>query len=349
MNPVESADDTFDGAAEVSVIARLLLRHAAGLVTSPSQRRIVSGLCNALTESTPHLRLAWTWFGPGDARHIEPQIIAGPAAAYARGLVIDETSLTRDGPAFRALAGQPARPCRVSRSSPFEPWRRAAVAHGIRSALALPLRSATPGQSGIFVLYADLPDYFERVGVPLFEALAELFAALLSAANDRSALEAAAHSDALTGLGNRHMAVAAERAVYRSSATTEKASVLLLDLDRFKDINDRHGHTVGDQVLREVANHLRTLVRSKDRVLRWGGEEFLVCVAGTPMRQAMLAAEKIRAGIEALRFDPDPIRVTVSIGVAEIGIGMSLNTAIEAADSALYAAKQAGRNRVVAG
>jgi diguanylate cyclase (GGDEF)-like protein len=339
--------DTFDAASEVALIAELLIRHAAKLVTSSSQRRVVAGLCEALTQSTPRLVLAWTWFGVDSTRHIVPQIISGPASAYADTLVIDDDALTRKGPAFRALEGQQVKPFQLSESSPYEPWRRAATLHGIRSVLALPLCSTAAGQRGLFVLYSTVPDYFERVGVSLFDALAELIGALLSSASDRTELEAAAHCDLLTGLGNRRVAATAERSMYRCDESAAKSCVLLLDIDHFKEVNDRHGHRAGDQVLREIADHLRALVRADDRVLRWGGEEFLVLVPATPMAQAALAAEKIRAAIESSAYDSGKASVTVSIGVAELGVEMALSAAVEAADTALYAAKRAGRNCVV--
>ena len=338
--------DGFDPPAEAVKIAELLLRSAARLVSSADQRTLVAGLCEALTEMTPNILLAWTWFGPSSQRPIVPQIIAGRASAYAQALSIEENEVTRQGPVFRALAEGSTEPVTISATSSFEPWRRAVADHGIRTALALPLPSATPGQRGVFVLYADRPKYFERVGIPMFEALAELFGALLSAAGARSALELAAYSDALTGLGNRHMLGPIERSLYRLNEAAPTSAVLLLDLDHFKEINDHFGHQAGDQVLRELAGQLRSLLRGHDAVLRWGGEEFLVCLPNTTCDQALAVAEKIRAEVEQSRYVNGRVLLTISVGVADLDVNVPLPKAIEHADAGLYEAKRDGRNCV---
>ena len=338
--------NSLDSATEVRAVADVLLRHSARLVVSSSQRKIVSGLCEALTTATPNILLAWTWFGVKETTQIKPQIVAGPASSYADSLVIEMSDITKRGPAFRALAGERSDPTVVSTSSPFGPWRNAATLYGIRSSLALPLRSSADGLGGIFVLYARHPDYFECVGLSLFEALAELFAALLSAASARLALETDANSDALTGLGNRRMVHAAELSVHRRNDASERASVLVIDIDHFKQVNDRHGHSTGDHVLRELAILLRSKLRSTDFVMRWGGEEFVVCIPGTALEDAIRIAEVIRAGVASHSFDGGSVRVTVSIGLVELDVGMPLNLAIDKADAALFSAKRAGRNCV---
>jgi diguanylate cyclase (GGDEF)-like protein len=338
--------DGFDPPAEAVKIAELLLRSAARLVANADQRTLVAGLCEALTQMTPNILLAWTWFGPISQRPIVPQIIAGRASAYAQALSIDENEITRQGPVFRALAEGSTEPVTISATSSFEPWRRAVVDHGIRTALALPLPSATPGQRGVFVLYADRPKYFESVGISMFEALAELFGALLSAAGARSALELAAYSDALTGLGNRHMLGPIERSLYRLNEATPTSAVLLLDLDHFKEINDHFGHQAGDQVLQELAGQLRSLLRGNDAVLRWGGEEFLVCLPNTTCEQALAVAEKIRSEVEKSRYVNGRVLLTISVGVADLDVNVPLPKAIEHADAGLYEAKRDGRNCV---
>lgn len=144
------------------------------------------GSANQLARISPHVRLAWTWFGPADTAVISPQVWAGPAADYARRLVIKRNRLAERGPAFQALAGRRAEPFNVSAHALFGPWREAASAHGVRTAPALPLPCALPGGSGLFVVYADSPGCFQTVGVGLFESLAELFGSVLSLATGRS-------------------------------------------------------------------------------------------------------------------------------------------------------------------
>lgn len=344
LSNYEKFADGFDPQAEAALLGERLIRRTAGLIAAGDNRDIVSALCATLTHETRHIRLAWTWFGNSNTTTIRPQIVSGPASAYASSLTIEDTPLTRSGPAYQALTGRRTAPSAVTAGSSFEPWRRAATDFGIRSALALSLRSTDEHERGIFVLYANRTHYFEEVGLPLFESLAELFGALLSAASDRDSLRVAARSDALTGLGNRHMAPEIERSVYRFNEVSAQAVVLLLDLDHFKAVNDEHGHEEGDNLLKNVARLLRNGVRSNDCVLRWGGEEFLVCLPNTTLDQGLIAAEKIRAAVSNTVFGDKSIRATVSIGVAEMLVNTSLGAVIRRADEALYAAKRAGRN-----
>jgi len=129
-----------------------------------------------------------------------------------------------------------------------------------------------------------------------------------------------------------------------------------LDIDHFKDVNDAYGHLVGDKVLQWIARILQEAVRSIDRVVRYGGEEFAVVLPETPVTEALQVAERLRQIIVAnpflLRQDegswPPQIPITVSIGVAQLpGDADSGDTLIAAADRALYIAKHQGRNRTV--
>lgn len=160
-------------------------------------------------------------------------------------------------------------------------------------------------------------------------------------------LEWAAGTDRLTGAWNRRRfeeAAAAEMALVRRRKGP--VSLMIFDLDFFKNVNDTHGHTVGDTVLMEIAHVAREQLRASDALARWGGEEFIVLSPATRIDGALNLAEKIREAI-ALRSFPGVGTVTVSIGVAEYAMGEDLVTWIQRADEALYHAKQEGRNRVV--
>ena len=136
----------------------------------------------------------------------------------------------------------------------------------------------------------------------------------------------------------------------RADEQAAPAAVLLLDIDHFKSINDVHGHAVGDHVLRATAQTLRLSVRSGDLVMRWGGEEFLLGLPGASPDAAWAVAESLRQQVAAVRHlqaDEQMFSVTVSIGVASLQPGESLDLAVERADGALYAAKRGGRNRTV--
>lgn len=123
-------------------------------------------------------------------------------------------------------------------------------------------------------------------------------------------------------------------------------SLLLIDVDLFKSINDTHGHLVGDDILRELTQSMENSLRPEDTIGRWGGEEFLVIANGTELESAELLAQRIRTGVEQHEF-PNVGRVTVSIGVAQFQPNTSISHTFSIADKALYEAKHAGRNRVV--
>ncbi|MEZ5312678.1 MAG: two-component regulator propeller domain-containing protein [Thermoanaerobaculia bacterium] len=169
----------------------------------------------------------------------------------------------------------------------------------------------------------------------------------LAEANRR--LELASRTDLLTGLANRRRFL--ERAENEFSAfrrTHRPFSILLADLDRFKAINDEHGHECGDQVLAAVGDTLREGLRERDLPVRWGGEEFMVLLPETDLAGAATIAEKLRATFESIRvlYGSVEVPVTVTIGVAEAAASETIERLAARADSALYAGKRNGRNRV---
>ena len=163
-------------------------------------------------------------------------------------------------------------------------------------------------------------------------------------------LEQLATTDLLTGLSNRRSFLTlAERELRRVARTPAPLSLLVIDADHFKVVNDRHGHAAGDQVLRVLGETLRTSVRDVDLVCRWGGEEFVILLPGTDQPTAFAVAERIRERCAevSIQYESVALRVTVSIGVAERRADENvLEPIITRADHALYAAKAAGRNAV---
>lgn len=126
----------------------------------------------------------------------------------------------------------------------------------------------------------------------------------------------------------------------------QNMSILMLDIDMFKDVNDTYGHAAGDRALRAVATEIKNLARQHDLFGRWGGEEFVMCVRTDTADGARVMAERLRARIASLRLQDVP-RVTVSIGVYAVGDAPSLESAIKGADRAMYHAKTCGRDLVV--
>ena len=153
-------------------------------------------------------------------------------------------------------------------------------------------------------------------------------------------------TDPLTGLWNRrHTAELLAADVQHAQRHGQALSLLMIDIDNFKAINDTHGHQTGDRVLIEVARRLPENVRSTDLVGRWGGEEFVVLLRYCGLGDALAAAEKLRRQISDVAVPPSG-SVTVSIGAAELAPGDDVSTWLARADAALYEAKRSGRNAV---
>lgn len=165
------------------------------------------------------------------------------------------------------------------------------------------------------------------------------------------AIRNAAHRDPLTGLGNRGaMLDAMQREIQLARRNGSALSLLALDLDHFKRINDCHGHSTGDAVLQATAERMRTATRGTDLLFRYGGEEFVAVLAHTGKEHAIQVAERIRSAIacDPVAHGGERLNVTVSIGVATQDGAADHSVLFDRADAALYRAKRQGRNRVEA-
>ncbi len=169
--------------------------------------------------------------------------------------------------------------------------------------------------------------------------------------SERKAFEAElrnfAVTDGLTGVWNRRQGTELLAADLTARRPGQALSLLMLDIDHFKAINDTFGHQAGDHVLIEIASRLRRSLRGNDMVARWGGEEFIVLLRDCALPDARRLAEDIRASIAEVPFGPMG-RITVSIGAAEARDNEDLQAWLSRVDQALYRAKRAGRNEVVA-
>jgi diguanylate cyclase (GGDEF)-like protein len=169
--------------------------------------------------------------------------------------------------------------------------------------------------------------------------------------NYEKRLNELAISDPLTGSYNRRFFYEMVHAYFNQMLRSSKPlSILMIDLDQFKQINDTHGHIKGDLVLQKVAAVCKSLVRTQDIFSRFGGEEFILAMPETSLRNALLVAERLRRAIEALKNEFEGIPITASIGVVEtVGeTNLTLDVLLHRADQAMYLSKQAGRNRVTA-
>lgn len=163
-----------------------------------------------------------------------------------------------------------------------------------------------------------------------------------------AAAEMLAARDQLTGLCNRrNFDQRLEGTIARTARHGDIFSLLMIDIDHFKNINDYYGHSVGDEVLRRFGEVLTARLRQNDVAARWGGEEFVVLADGANLDNARMLAEQIRESVATTTFSPVP-RVTVSVGIADYQEGETGDDLLRRADKALYGAKRNGRNRVIA-
>ncbi|QNO37216.1 sensor domain-containing diguanylate cyclase [Protaetiibacter sp. SSC-01] len=219
-------------------------------------------------------------------------------------------------------------------------------AGGIHAAIASPMRSH--GDSvGAMVCYFDHPREFDEEAVPLAEALSNQAAQAIARIRLEETIRRAAMHDEVTGLPSRRLV---EEDVTRTLLDSYEAlTVIFIDLDGFKAVNDRLGHAAGDALLREVGQRLRGLIREKDVLGRFGGDEFIVVAAVESAGDAAVLADRIRSAIAEPYSDlPADLPITASVGVVAVGNGGApvMDQLIRAADHAMYAAKMAGGDRV---
>jgi diguanylate cyclase (GGDEF)-like protein/PAS domain S-box-containing protein len=216
----------------------------------------------------------------------------------------------------------------------------------IMSVNATPIIGDDGAQRGVLATFDDLT-VIERKNLQLRRVLDRLKQSRAEIRDQNVRLRELATLDPLTSCLNRRSFFESFDVVWRTGERDGHAlSCVMLDIDHFKSINDRHGHAVGDEALRQVSAVLRTLSRGGDLVCRYGGEEFCVVLPQVDLDAAVAAAERFRREIESRRFAG--ISVTSSFGVATWGLGAaSPKELIDQADQALYTAKRTGRNRVV--
>jgi diguanylate cyclase (GGDEF)-like protein len=212
-------------------------------------------------------------------------------------------------------------------------------------------QSAMDYAAGLTVFMGLIAYYTSAISKRLLEGIRlqranALLAARLHVALQKVELDAA--TDALTGQGNRRALdelLKQQAALYVASG--KSFSILMLDIDFFKSINDGFGHMTGDDVLRAFAQRVREYLRPGDVCARFGGEEFVVVLPQTTLEEAREVAERLRLGVAQCPLLETPrVQVTVSIGVATLAAGQTVGELLATADAAVYVAKKAGRNQV---
>ncbi len=203
---------------------------------------------------------------------------------------------------------------------------------------------------GVILLDSARKNAFPPTDVQPLESVADICAAAIQNARHFEKTKQLAFLDGLTGIYNRrYFEQTIMQEIERCRRYEKTMSVIMLDIDHFKKLNDEFGHLLGDEALRQVSALMVQNVRKADIVCRYGGEEFAVLAPETTGENAVGIAEKLRRAVETWHFPGVPRPVTVTAGVAEFPAqGNDRDELVKAADGALYAAKQAGRNRVLA-
>jgi diguanylate cyclase (GGDEF)-like protein len=279
---------------------------------------------------------------PG-ARELRPEVAVGYEPPIGAALHLNE------GVAGKvAASGRP-----VLLSGPDgTPVPRPPVEPSASTAVGVPLLRGDRSM-GVLALYGrTLPDPFEEEDLDTLGS----FAAQASVAIENVLLHQEAQrlsiTDGLTGVWNRrYLALSLAKEIERAQRFRRPLSVLMLDIDRFKDVNDAHGHLRGDEVLVELSRRMLSRIRGEiDTLARFGGEEFVIVLPETPREGARVVANKLRRAVRGKPFVSDvgpDVKVTVSIGVAVYPEdGDSVEDLIQAADVAVYKAKRRGRDRV---
>jgi diguanylate cyclase (GGDEF)-like protein len=203
---------------------------------------------------------------------------------------------------------------------------------------------------GVIALDSASKDVFQQEDVQPLESVADICAAAIQNAAYFDRMKQLAYVDGLTGIHNRRffeMRIVEE--LERACRFQGRMSVIMIDIDNFKRVNDEFGHLLGDEVLRSVSSLMKQQTRKMDVVCRYGGEEFAIVVPETSCENAQHVAEKLRRQIESHPFPGVPRPVTISCGVADYPThGATRDEVVAAADAALYAAKEAGRNKLSA-
>jgi diguanylate cyclase (GGDEF)-like protein len=215
------------------------------------------------------------------------------------------------------------------------------------SRICIPLVSF--GQTlGVISLDSDKPDAFREGDLQSLESVADICATAIQNAHYVERVKQLAYLDGLTGIFNRRFfELRITEEIERAKRYGSGMAVIMADIDQFKRLNDEFGHVLGDEVLRQVSSLFHQQLRKIDVVCRYGGEEFGILLTQTNADHAMSVAEKLRKMVANWQFPGVPRTVTISAGTAALpDHGTTRDDLVKAADTALYAAKQAGRNRV---
>ena len=335
---------------------RLLINCNQLLIHADDEASLLNDVCRLIVEGG-HYLMAWVGVAEQDAdKTVRPIARFGLDDGYLDALDINWSEGERSrGPTGTAIRTGEVQICQDLVNDPrMVVWRQEILHHGFRSSAAVPLKDAR-GTFGALMIYAAEPDAFIRQEVELLQKLADDLAYGIRALRTRSEHKAAedklaflAHHDPLTKLPNRLLL--RDRFEQAVAATRRKgghAAMLFLDLDSFKEINDSLGHDVGDELLIQVAERLRSCVRPTDTVSREGGDEFVVLLTGLtePDAVARVARQLLATMEQPFEIAGSALHTTLSLGISVFPQdGSDFETLRRNSDAALFVAKDGGRN-----
>ncbi|MGE4296119.1 MAG: diguanylate cyclase [Campylobacterales bacterium] len=327
---------------------RALSESNMALLTADSELQLLEKVCRIL-QSVCGYSLVWIGYAKEDDGHsIRIMSSHGDGRDYAGELQLCWSDAPCGmGPAGRSIKEKQAVVTNDIANDPeFEPWREKALKHGFKASAAFPIvfKDHAIGTIG---LYAKHKSAFAGEEMRLISELAGNLAFGIMALRDRRRVAELSVTDQLTGLYNRrklHEVISAETARFERYQTPY--SLVIFDIDYFKSVNDRFGHPAGDAVLKEFAACLMKNRRSTDTIGRWGGEEFLAILSDTALPEALGFCERLKASVAQTDFTAAG-RITFSAGVGTLAPGESAEALIGRVDAALYAAKGAGRDRIM--
>jgi diguanylate cyclase (GGDEF)-like protein len=325
-----------DGAAASARRLKLVVEFAREISDSLTLSNVLSAVTSASRRlvDSPRARV-WLIEDDGVTLRLRFDSITGDA-------VTDVTQPSGDGGVGRAAAEHRLFYASGLVGDPSEDAAKSLV-------VAVPLLKGTRVLGVLEVVLAPGANRLDPATVDVLTATAGHAATAIDAALLYALSESLSRSDALTGLGNRRqLDDDLELEAERSGRYHRPLSFLMIDIDRFKAVNDTFGHAVGDSVLREVSTILRDHMRAGDTAYRYGGEEFAVLVRETDTVGAVAIAERLRRAVEQYyTMAAGPVAVTISVGLASVRPEVKTShELVAAADAALYAAKRAGRNCV---
>lgn len=334
-------------------VERALLSSAARLAHAESMDAILRGLADTLADASDRIHLVQLLMV-----QIEPAqrcILLHTVPDQFRSPEAPQVAHKADGASETLLnIARFGEPCVLSGADlplPFDIPASRLGEIALAEAAAVTFVSSNPNERILALIYTDQLGYFAQIGLDPFIAYGELTSALLNQAAQRQRLNDYATFDHLTGLLNRRaLAEILEREHVRADRHNRRYGILFFDLDHFKTINDRHGHSVGDLALQAVCRVANRVLREGDWLGRWGGEEFLCVLPDASDEEAVRVAERLRQEVQERPLVIDtqhPVLITLSIGVACFPQdGFDINSLLVHADAGLADAKRNGRNCV---